>query len=177
MSVRFQTQGPRVTYDVVQQQKPGQQLMGFYNLWQSLAPSTRDWFGSLFKSDGEMGIAGDELDPNLDTSLTHTGIPDWNSENARKAQVEEIVGAPIDWDSVGVEIPDYDYRYPDVGTIAGPGSDISTEPSKSKQSKAKVPDVNWSSMISVNPGEFNEATTDIADLPTGHWSWTPWRKM
>lgn len=177
MSTRFQTQGPRVTYDVVQQQKPGQQLMGFYNLWQSLAPHTRNWFGSLFKSDGEMGITGDELDPNLDTSLTHTDIPDWNSENARKAQVETLVGAPIDWDSVGVEIPDYDYRYPDVGIIPGPGSDASTEPSKNKQSKAKVPDINWSSMISVNPGEFKEATTDIADLPTGHWSWTPWRKM
>lgn len=48
MSVRFQTQGPRIGYEVVQQQKPGQQLMGLYNTWQSLAPSTRDWLTSGF---------------------------------------------------------------------------------------------------------------------------------
>lgn len=174
---RFQASGPRIAYTPKQGTKPFEQMIGLYNMWQALPPHVRNWFGSLFKSDGEMGIVGDELDPNLDTSLTHTGIPDWNSENARKAQVETLVGAPIDWDSVGVEIPDYDYKYPDVGIIAGPGSDTSTEPSKSKQSKAKVPDVDWSSMISVNPGEFKEAVVDTADLPTGHWSWAPWRKM
>lgn len=177
MSVRFQTQGPRIDYDVVQQQKPGQQLMGLYNTWQSLAPSTRDWLASFFRSKGETDIKGDELDTNLDTSLTRTDIPDWNSENARKAQVETLVGAPVDWDSIGVEIPDYDYRYPDAGVIPGPGSDTSTEPAKTKQSKAKVPYIDWISMIGVNPGEFKEATTDIADLPTGHWSWAPWRKF
>lgn len=53
MSTRFQTQGPRIDYEVVQQQKPGQQLMGLYNTWQSLAPSTRDWITSGFGLFGE----------------------------------------------------------------------------------------------------------------------------
>lgn len=69
MSVRFQTQGPRVDYDVVQQQKPGQQLMGLYNTWQSLAPHTRDWITSgfgLFSDEpaDEYGFTEDDYDKN-----------------------------------------------------------------------------------------------------------------
>lgn len=62
MSTRFQTQGPRIGYEVVQQQKPGQQLMGLYNTWQSLAPSTRDWITSgfgLFENTDEYGFPVD----------------------------------------------------------------------------------------------------------------------
>lgn len=69
MSIRFQTQGPHVTYDVVQQQKPGQQLMGLYNTWQSLAPHTRDWITSgfgLFSDEptDEYGFTEDDYDRN-----------------------------------------------------------------------------------------------------------------
>lgn len=65
MSIRFQTQGPRIDYEVVQQQKPGQQLMGLYNTWQSLAPHTRDWITSGFglfsdKPTDEYGFPVDE---------------------------------------------------------------------------------------------------------------------
>jgi hypothetical protein len=69
MSIRFQTQGPRVGYEVVQQQKPGQQLMGLYNTWQSLAPHTRDWITSgfgLFSDEptDEYGFTEDDYDKN-----------------------------------------------------------------------------------------------------------------
>lgn len=69
MSVRFQTQGPRVGYEVIQQQKPGQQLMGLYNTWQSLAPRTRDWITSgfgLFSDEptDEYGFTEDDYDKN-----------------------------------------------------------------------------------------------------------------
>lgn len=114
---RFQASGPRIGYRPQQGTKPFEQMVGLYNMWQALPPHTRDWVASLFKTKGEMGIAGDELDPNLDTALTHTGIPDWNSENARKAQAEAVVGAPIDWDSVAVEIPSVKEHYPAVGAI------------------------------------------------------------
>lgn len=64
---RFQTQGPHAGYEVVQQQKPAQQLMGLYNTWQSLAPSTRDWITSGFglfsdKPTDEYGFTADDYD-------------------------------------------------------------------------------------------------------------------
>lgn len=47
---RFTVQGPRVSYAPVQSQKPFQQLIGLYGMWQALSPDTRNWIASLFKS-------------------------------------------------------------------------------------------------------------------------------
>lgn len=38
---RFQTQGPRIEYHPVERQKPVQQIIGLYNMWQSISPETK----------------------------------------------------------------------------------------------------------------------------------------
>lgn len=38
---RFQTQGPRIEYHPVESQKPIQQIIGLYDMWNSLGPETK----------------------------------------------------------------------------------------------------------------------------------------
>ena len=38
---RFQAQGPRIEYHPVESQKPVQQIIGLYNMWQSISPETK----------------------------------------------------------------------------------------------------------------------------------------
>lgn len=119
---RFQTQGPRIDYTPVESEKPFKQIVGLYNMWQSLGPETREWIANLFRHKGK--IKSDELDPALDTSLAYQEVPDFESEGARRAATEELVGAPIDWETVNAlqlggktRKP----RYPEVGAdTSGP---------------------------------------------------------
>lgn len=50
---RFQATGPRVDYTPQEGPKAGDQLIGLYNMWQSISPKTRDWIASIFTSDGD----------------------------------------------------------------------------------------------------------------------------
>lgn len=52
---RFQATGPRVTYKPVERDRPFKQIVGLYNMWQSLSPETRKWIADLFtrKKSGE----------------------------------------------------------------------------------------------------------------------------
>lgn len=49
MMTRFSA-APRINYKPVERDKPGRQLIGLYNMWQSLSPETRkriaDWFSN-----------------------------------------------------------------------------------------------------------------------------------
>lgn len=45
---RFQTQGPRIEYHPVESQKPVQQIIGLYNMWQSISPETKARIKNLF---------------------------------------------------------------------------------------------------------------------------------
>lgn len=60
--VRFQASGPQPSYTPVEGPKAGDQLIGLYNMWQSISPETRDWLAGLFKS-----AASDEENPGLAT--------------------------------------------------------------------------------------------------------------
>lgn len=76
---RFQATGPRVTYTPVERDRPFKQIVGLYNMWQSLPPETRKWIADLFtsKKSGEpteaqtetasetMQLMNAGLDPNL----------------------------------------------------------------------------------------------------------------
>lgn len=60
--VRFQASGPQPSYTPVEGPEAGDQLIGLYNMWQSISPETRDWLAGLFKSD-----ASEEENPELAT--------------------------------------------------------------------------------------------------------------
>lgn len=45
---RFETQGPRIEYHPVESQKPVQQIIGLYNMWQSISPETKARIKNLF---------------------------------------------------------------------------------------------------------------------------------
>ena len=60
--VRFQASGPQPSYTPVEGPKAGDQLIGLYNVWQSISPETRDWLAGLFKSD-----TSEEKNPELAT--------------------------------------------------------------------------------------------------------------
>lgn len=47
---RFNATGPRVTYKPVERDRPFKQIVGLYNMWQSLSPETRKWIADLFTS-------------------------------------------------------------------------------------------------------------------------------
>lgn len=76
---RFNATGPRISYTPTEGPKPFKQIVGLYNIWQSLAPETRAWIASLFADkdtpaeevetveNPEVIMSG--WDPSLDTSM------------------------------------------------------------------------------------------------------------
>ena len=80
---RFEASGPRISYAPGESPKPFKQIVGLYNMWQSLAPETRAWIASLFSGkdepaeevetieNPELAMAG--FDKNLDTSMAREG--------------------------------------------------------------------------------------------------------
>lgn len=115
---RFLTQGPRIDYTPVGSEKPFKQIVGLYNMWQSLGPETREWIANLFRRKGR--VESDELDPALDTSLVYQEVPEFGSTTAERAMTEELVGAPVDWDTVTASTSSGKTRkprYPEVAAI------------------------------------------------------------
>ena len=82
---RFSASGPRISYTPIEGPKPFKQIVGLYNMWQSLSPDTRNWIASLFSGkdkpaetvseieNPELQMAG--YDPNLDMSMTREDQP------------------------------------------------------------------------------------------------------
>lgn len=61
MTTRFQTQGPRVGYTPVERDRPFKQIVGLYNMWQSLAPETRDRIAGWFSRKRAAPVRGDTI--------------------------------------------------------------------------------------------------------------------
>lgn len=80
---RFQASGPRINYTPGEGPKPFKQIVGLYNMWQSLSPETRAWIASLFSGkdtpaeevaaieNPELTMAG--YDPSLDMRMAREG--------------------------------------------------------------------------------------------------------
>lgn len=75
--VRFQTQGPSVGLPgqdwnaEYKRQTPFKQVVGLYNMWQSLSPDTRNWLAGLFGGgdDEVLDAPTDQRDEILDTTV------------------------------------------------------------------------------------------------------------
>lgn len=107
---RFQASGPRIDYTPVERDRPFKQLVGLYNMWQSLGPDTRDWIANLFRKSGE--VQSDAINPAIDTTLTYQEIPELGSKALWRAMMEQSTGMPIDWALTEKARPE---RYPAVG--------------------------------------------------------------
>lgn len=104
---RFNATGPRVNYTPQEGPKAGDQLIGLYNMWQSISPETRHWIAGLFKSDGESepltteqdlvsgGMYGAEQAAN--TGLQRGFDKDFNGQDAFEAAIDAAMRASDDY--------------------------------------------------------------------------------
>lgn len=102
---RFSASGPRISYTPTEGSKPVKQIIGLYNMWQSLSPDTRNWIASLFSGkdkpaeevqtieNPELQMAG--YDPNLDMSMTREEPVDWDQDLIDYGG-NMIVGLPVE---------------------------------------------------------------------------------
>ena len=102
---RLQTQGPRISYTPTEGPKPVKQIIGLYDMWQSLAPETRKWIADLFKGkdkpaeevqtieNPELQMAG--YDPNLDMSMTREEPVGWDQDLIDYGS-NMVVGLPVE---------------------------------------------------------------------------------
>lgn len=108
--IRFSASGPRINYTPTEGPKPAKQIIGLYNMWQSLAPETRKWIADLLKGkdkpaeevqtieNPELQMAG--YDPNFDMSMTREGAESYE-DMARVLDDGEVLSykAPrLGWD-------------------------------------------------------------------------------
>lgn len=181
--VRFQTQGPGVSLQTpnwdaeYKRQTPFKQIVGLYNMWQSLSPDTRNWIAGLFGGgeDEILDAKADPRDPILDEvvnpdagTLERFGDNDWREVGNIRYTGEEsdkyTPKNPLDVE-VGVTDP------------WGIGN-ISTEPAKSKARRDAYPafTLTRNDMVG-DPAEFLKAKkTTSADLPSGHYD-NAWRGL
>lgn len=102
---RFSASGPRIGYTPTEGPKPVKQIIGLYNMWQSLAPETRKWIADLFKGNDEPAETVDEIqnpelqmagyDPNLDMSMTREEPAGWDQDLIDYGS-NMIVGLPVE---------------------------------------------------------------------------------
>lgn len=104
---QFQATGPRVDYTPQEGPKAGDQLIGLYNMWQSISPETRNWIAGLFKSNGEESPVTTEQD-NLNremfqaeqaanASLQRGLDKDFNGQDAFEAAIDAAMHASDDY--------------------------------------------------------------------------------
>lgn len=96
---RFQTNA-RLNYSPVERDKPGKQLMGLYNMWQSLSPSTRDTIAGWFSRKGKVDTG---VNPAFDTALVYGGQPELEDPELEAAAQRAMVGSSEDYDRIGNE--------------------------------------------------------------------------
>lgn len=108
---RFQASGPRVRYTPVESEKPFKQIVGLYNMWQSLSPETREWIGNLFRRKGKVTSQEPALDPSL-MDLRGGEVPELGSEEAVSGTNEMLTSGyespykkpmRLDWNGILVE--------------------------------------------------------------------------
>lgn len=154
--VRFQTQGPGMALKMpdwsaeYRRQTPFKQMVGLYNMWQSLSPDTRNWFAELF---------GGGKDDILDAP----------AEQGRDPILDEITSPDAgyiakDWDGEYTQVGNIRYVDDDGNYINDDGDtdadNLTTEDMAGNQ--------NVSGMWPQNNSD--EATrTELFD-PTGYWS-------
>ena len=106
---RFQATGPRIRYVPPEanprRETPVKQLIGLYNMWQSISPDTRNWIASLFSGKDKSAEIVDEIqnpelqmagyDPNLDMSMTRKEPVGWNKDLLDYGS-NMVVGLPVE---------------------------------------------------------------------------------
>lgn len=104
---RFQATGPRVDYTPQEGPKAGDQLIGLYNMWQSISPETRDWIASIFTSDGDTPKLTTETDLQNQAmyqaeQAANAGLQrgldkDFNGQDAFEAAIDAAMHASDDY--------------------------------------------------------------------------------
>lgn len=104
---RFQATGPRVDYTPQEGPKAGDQLIGLYNMWQSISPETRNWIAGIFTSDGDTPELTTETDlQNQDMyqaeQVANAGLQrgldkDFNGQDAFEAAIDAAMHASDDY--------------------------------------------------------------------------------
>lgn len=102
---RFSASGPRIGYTPTEGPKPFKQIVGLYDMWQSLSPDTRNWIASLFSGKDKPAETVDEIqnpglqmagyDPNLDMSMTREEPIGWDQDFLNYGN-NMVVGLPIE---------------------------------------------------------------------------------
>lgn len=102
---RFSANGPRINYTPTEGPKPAKQIIGLYNMWQSLAPETRKWIADLFKGKDKPAETVDEIqnpelqmagyDQNLDMSMTREEPVGWDQDLLNYGN-NMVVGLPVE---------------------------------------------------------------------------------
>lgn len=102
---RFSASGPRINYTPIEGPKPIKQIIGLYNMWQSLSPDTRNWIASLFSGKDKPTETVDEIqnpevqmagyDPNLDMSMTREEPVGWDQDLIDYGS-NMVVGLPVE---------------------------------------------------------------------------------
>lgn len=104
---RFQATGPRVDYTPQEGPKAGDQLIGLYNMWQSISPETRDWIAGIFTSDGDKPELTTEIDLQnqgmyqaeqaANAGLQRGLDKDFNGQDAFEAAIDAAMHASDDY--------------------------------------------------------------------------------
>lgn len=182
--VRFQTQGPGVSlqnpnWDAeYKRQTPFKQIVGLYNMWQSLSPDTRNAIAKLFGG-GEDEILDAPAEMGRDEVLDKITNPDAGSlqimPDGSYSQIGEL--NYIDDDRPSTYQPknviDVDVGATDPWGIG----QISTEPAKSTARRDIAPALTLGRADIADPTEFLAAKEkSSADLPSGHYD-NAWRGL
>lgn len=101
---RFQTQGPRIAYHPAESQKPVQQIIGLYNMWQSISPETKARIKNalgLASEQEQLALRGEDIREQRAANIL-TGMN--KNEVSRKAKPyrtgTEWDPASIDWEQI-----------------------------------------------------------------------------
>jgi hypothetical protein len=106
---RFNATGPRVNYTPQEGPKAGDQLIGLYNMWQSISPETRHWIAGLFKSDDtdeeaplttEQDLVNNEMydaEQVANAGLQRGFDKDFNGQEAFEAAIDAAMRASDDY--------------------------------------------------------------------------------
>lgn len=108
---RFQASGPRIDYTPVQSEKPFKQIVGLYDMWQSLSPETREWIGNWFRRRGKVSAEEPSIDPAL-LDMRNATPPEFASDEAALGATEMLTKGyrspyrkpmRMNWDGIVIE--------------------------------------------------------------------------
>lgn len=182
--VRFGTQGPGMALQMpnwdteYKRATPFKQIIGLYNMWQSLSPDTRNAIAKLFGG-GEDEILDAPAETGRDEVLDEITSPNAGylqvMPDGSYSQIGEL--DYIDDDRPSKFQPENVIDI-DVGATDPWGiGQISTKPAKSKARRDLYPELAPRSSMVGDPTEFMKPKkTTSADLPSGHYD-NAWRGL